>query len=418
MPALRRLPSVAAAEGLGAAVNDRSAEAAAAPEGPVLARTLPKRTLDYPAAFRWVQARHGWSRAGLAADLARLCLMRRFEPMEYFIYGLYRRELTRADRRAYLSQHESTALNAALNPPSARTLNRLIEDKLLCGLLLERLGVPAPVTRAHVSTHFRLAAPATLVTRAELAEAFAAPGMLPAFGKPVHASRALGALILRSFDPADGLLTLGDGRRVPAAALAEEMLSAYPDGYLLQELLENAPDLARAVGPTLATVRIVTVQSAGGPRLLYAVLRLPAPNAMHDGVLGGRTMAALVDTDSGRILRVQDMFRLAGTEIGHHPGTGATLPGLELPGWAEGCAAVLRGHRAFADHGLLGWDVALTARGPVVNEVNCNPLHILYQRAAGSGLLDDRLGPLVEAARAVVAARTTAPGGFRRGRRR
>lgn len=64
-----------------------------------------------------------------------------------------------------------------------------------------------------------------------------------------------------------------------------------------------------------------------------------------------------------------------------------------------------RRNRAFPAHGVLGWDVVLTADGPIPNAVSANPLHERHERVAGTGVLDDALRPLwnraMERARAV-----------------
>jgi hypothetical protein len=54
---------------------------------------------------------------------------------------------------------------------------------------------------------------------------------------------------------------------------------------------------------------------------------------------------------------------------------------------------------------LLGWDIALAERGPVISEINANPLHMSYQRAFRRGMLHPEHVARLDAARALMQAR-------------
>jgi glutathione synthase/RimK-type ligase-like ATP-grasp enzyme len=153
------------------------------------------------------------------------------------------------------------------------------------------------------------------------------------------------------------------------------------------------------VGPTAATLRLVTIRAGAEPELLYAAMRLPAPGAMFDEAIAGRIVFANIDPESGRIRRAQDSFRMAmASSLETHPATGRPLPGLALPHFRDAVIISLKAHAAFPGHALLGWDIFLTDRGPVLNEANSNPFRMIYQRAAGHGLLNPDLAPKIEAA--------------------
>lgn len=376
----------------------------------ILTRPPPRRGFDFPSAVRWVRAEHGRGQLAQTLDLARLALRHGFEPKDYYLYGLSRPGLGPAERRAYLSSRGIEAFNLSLNPPELHTQHKLVNDKLLCQLLFERCAVPVPRLLAHAATHFRCPSPATLTSAEEVLDFLRRPGALPCFGKPVHGSRGIGAASFISLSEDGETLRLGDGREVSASALAGEVLASFPEGYIFQELLRHGPGLAAAIGVSAATLRIITLATGAGVQPLYAVLRLPAAGSMVDSALLGRVVVALIDPGTGRIVRAQDLFRVSGRDVTEHPETGAALPGLELPHFAEALRIVTEAHGLFAEHGILGWDVILGAHGPVVTEVNANPLHYLYQHAADRGLLNADLLPAIEAARALVAARLAALG--------
>ena len=75
--------------------------------------------------------------------------------------------------------------------------------------------------------------------------------------------------------------------------------------------------------------------------------------------------------------------------------TGVAIEGAILPDHAEARALALRAHERFR-HGftLIGWDIGLTAQGPVLIEGNWNPGTDIVQLVNGRGVSDSRLGAL------------------------
>ncbi|MCX7888897.1 MAG: hypothetical protein N2422_04095 [Rhodobacteraceae bacterium] len=377
-----------------------------ADDAPVLQNYLPVKSMDMPGAIRWAAATQGKPAIRQFAELAAAVLFRRFEPMDYFLFGLYRKDLDRAGRRAILSDRACTALNRSLAPPELRTHRNLVDDKVLSTLVLAGAGLPVPPIRAHASSLYRLESPRSLTSPAEVVAYLRSPGAVPCFGKPVHASRSIGAAGILAID--GDRVTLLNGRIAPVERLAQEIFAFHSEGYVFQDIIFNHPRLAAIVGPTMAGLRLVTVQTPEGPKLLYALLRIPAPGAMVDSSTGGASMVALVDRAEGRILRVGGMLSISQRAIETHPVTGVTMAGQTIPLYAESVDLVLRAHRVLADHGILGWDVAVTAAGPVITETNANPFHTLYQRASNRGFLGPDIAPLIEECRAFCAARRAA----------
>jgi hypothetical protein len=71
--------------------------------------------------------------------------------------------------------------------------------------------------------------------------------------------------------------------------------------------------------------------------------------------------------------------------------TGAQIKGRRLPLWAETVDLVCRAHAAFSDRITVGWDVAITDRGPVIIEGNvqsgCDMIQRTHELPAGIGRL-------------------------------
>jgi hypothetical protein len=70
--------------------------------------------------------------------------------------------------------------------------------------------------------------------------------------------------------------------------------------------------------------------------------------------------------------------------VERHPDTGAVIRGLEVPFWQEAVALACKAHsQAFTRFAFLGWDLALTADGPVILETNSGWGALFHQMLDG-----------------------------------
>jgi hypothetical protein len=358
---------------------------------PDKALTWKKLSKSSDLARRFEEARQmrGLSTLRFALDiLRRMVGPQKLTMFDYLDFWLQRPGLSEADRAAFVSESEITLLNRALRPDEDSSLSGLIKSKILTETLLRGAGIPTSQTVA-VAQASRAPFPVPVLVGAAAIEAFLRDeGRLPLFGKPNGSSLGVGAASLMRLEGDD--LVFGNGQRTPVARLAQEIARDYPDGFLFQKIVVPHPDLAALIGPVIGTLRVTSLWLKDGPAPLYTMLKMPGPGAMVDGQLSGSNGIALVDPATGRILRAQQVGRPLDEELTQNPITGATLPGAALPGFAEGLALALGTHRLFPGHGVLGSDVMLSATGPVINEVNLNPLSSLVQHARGCGLYDAR----------------------------
>ncbi len=355
------------------------------------------RGLDLGHALRWGAAQAGVSTLRMGFDILRRQLGRqKLTGVDYFTYGLHDRRMPREARRDFLGDGPVTALNSAVAGTVQESLAGFFRDKLMTEVLLTRAGLPSARTRAAFARGGATGFVPVLPDAEALAAALLDPAALPVFGKPHFGSRSVGTL---GVDAAagEGRVRLSDGREVSASDLAAEIAAAWPEGYLLQDRVVPHPDYARLTGPTLGVLRVVTLMEAKGPGVLYAVARFPAAGAMADDIGAGLGMAVHLDPASGRVLRAQEGNRLGGRAAEVTPVTGVPLAGMVVPMVPEGVALALRVQRLFAVHRILGVDIGLSDKGPVVVEVNGNPLHGLYQRAAGRGVLNPDFAPRLAA---------------------
>jgi hypothetical protein len=320
----------------------------------------------------------------------------RFNPVEFYDYGLWR-PLSDAALAAFVTDRRNRAFNDSLGAPRLGRADEVIRDKLLTAMRLREAGLPTSPTLAFFGPG-RAAAPDPAVPLLPDREALAAflgdPGRYPLFGKPLAGSVSHGTVSLTGVDPGRDRATLINGLEVPLSRLVAEIAEGFAEGYLFQPVLRHPEPMRAHVGLATGTLRIVTLMTREGPEVAYAKLKLPSATAMHDSHSLHPRGGALVDPATGRVTRVRQRFDPTGRGIDRWMKADAPFLGVVLPDVPQAVAAVREGHGLFPGHGILGWDVFLTEGGPIVNEVNANPFHEIYQRVAWEGILSPALKPL------------------------
>lgn len=317
---------------------------------------------------------------------------------DYFLHGAWQPGLSRAERRAFVGSNVNRALNRALNPPVELGRHMILRDKLASRELFAKAGLPQPRCLAVASDRAPAEGLRWLDSQEALLAFLAEPASYPCFGKPVFGSTGTGAASLVGRDGDD--LLLGDGRRVTTGDLAAEIWRDHSKGFVFQELVQPHVDLAVWMGPVLGSLRILTIDAGSGPEVLYSNLKLPAAGAMVGSASGPLGCNAAVERETGRILRVQDRRQIGATDLQANPVTGQAAVGQILPDYAEAKRLAVEAHRALGDFGLVGMDILLSDRGPLVVEANSSPHHSSYQIGNARGILNQELLPKLESVRA------------------
>lgn len=167
-----------------------------------------------------------------------------------------------------------------------------------------------------------------------------------------------------------------------------------PRAFVVQERIIVHSDLSDLALDALPTVRVTTMlNEAGYAEIVTSVLRLPSKRGvLVDNSKAGGLLAS-VDT-AGRLGAAKGGKFLG--EFPSHPVTGAPIGGRLIPNWDETKSLVTQAHlRAFNEYTLVGWDVGISDRGPVLIEGNSKPCAVVAQRANGSGIGATRFGDLI-----------------------
>lgn len=304
-------------------------------------------------------------------------------PKKYYVFELFRPERLRHAQH-YVARYEfkgglHTFLESRIEHPTRRILN----DK-------------AAFFR-HCQTHGIATMPTyLLVHKNGMAEQLMPfDGILPAcdlFLKPLYGRGGRGCE--RWQYQGGGIYRDQNGTALSAADLLTRIkATAATHAMLVQEVMRAHDDLKELAINVLTSCRIMSAKNeTGGFEATHAVFKSSTkPEAIVDNFHKGGIVSR-VDMKTGELGPASD----AG--IGRpcvwyekHPLTGAAIKGRILPQWGLTLDLVCRAHAAFPDRITIGWDVAITDRGPVIIEGNvqsgCDMIQRTHDLPAGIGRL-------------------------------
>ena len=209
----------------------------------------------------------------------------------------------------------------------------VLRDKFLSALFLATFGIPTPRTYAVFEGD-------RVIWKNPDLETLDIVG----FCKPLTGTCGVGA---RPFNPKNAEL---DGR------------------YLFQERLQQHPDMAALHPASVNTVRLITFHD-NDVELFSAAQRIGAHNMQVDNWAAGG-LVTRINPQTGQ-LEGDAYFRPGhGTRTPTHSDTGIAFHGYRIPYFYEAVTLVKQAHRHIPDIYSVGWDVAITPKGPVIIEGN------------------------------------------------
>ena len=332
---------------------------------------------------------------GIARDLVVLNLHSGLGVRAYFQYRLFDPAMPSALKRDYLpdSGWATDRLWARLNPPQYRLpfRNKLLFNRVFGGQSLpvaRVLGVYAPdlgFTAAGKQLRNGADLRDWLPQAPDDGFVFKALWGVEGYQVLVLASRAgddRGVFVTLSGDRYDA------DRLVEFAGNTGDLIrkgAVDPDSYLIEERLRPHPELAQLVGPTLCCVRVVTfIGLDGSPEILGAVYKIQ-PEPLGVDHLSYGALGSWVDPATGALGRGRSRHEFGYSTV--IPGTDRPFVGFKLPHWPQVKDVALRAAAVFPWARSIGWDIAITDRGPVLIEGNAEWSTSLLQIPAPRGLM-------------------------------
>lgn len=355
---------------------------------------------------RLVAARNRVSTFHILRDLVALNATRSIGLRPYFQYRLFDPALDPEEKRRYLpdTPWANVRLWSRFNPKQYGCLyaNKLIFNRFFSavGLPVARIfGVYDPVLgRTMDGRSLRSAADlrdwlpgiATDGFVFKAIEGVRGHSILVVVGPASHDSNVFATLSGELYD-AEGLVAFANN----TALLKRHRPGSNRGVFLIEERIRPHPTLARFIGPTLCSVRFQTIIAVDStPRIIAAVFKLqPKPVGVDHLIYGA--LGCWVDLESGTLVggRARDSLDDA-TLI---PGTETSFVGFQLPDWEAAKQLALRAAEAFPWARSIGWDVAMSTRGPVLIEGNEEWSPSLIQMPAPHGLMTGEFAELYRA---------------------
>jgi hypothetical protein len=285
---------------------------------------------------------------------------------EYYLFGLDRPDLSWERKRHFIGTLDNWRWLRRFNALEYRFFT---EDKVVFKQYLTATGVPVPRLLAVFGPLGSTEAGAPLRTDEDLGRWLREGAVAEVVIKPVLGAHGVGVLVLGP--------VVGPGptwERVPHGRVRVEDVIAHVHrfphrrDYLVEERLRPHPTLAGWAPGILHTARVVTLLH-GDVEILAAELRIATGATAVDNFSAGN-MAAPVDLASGRLGAAISGRTGVGVRYPEHPEAKLPIEGVVVPDWKEACDILRRAARSVPFNRLLGWDLALTDRGPVVLEAN------------------------------------------------
>jgi len=294
-----------------------------------------------------------------------------------------------ADRRQVAGQHRGVEIHQQVN--FRHDWWGMFDNKIAMASYLAAYGFPTLPTLAVYCP--ALGTPAAHVASDPdgLRRVLSDEASYPLFGKPTEGLQSLGSVGLKRYSSHSHCLETTDGRVIALDAFVADIVRHYAGGYLLQKFASPHAAIRALCGDRLATIRIVTLNLEGAPKVFRACWKVPAGDNIADNYWRAGNLLAQVDVASGTVRRVVSG---AGLSLAHHvvhPDTKMHMTGFQIPHWNAMVEMVIEAARLMQHVPLIGWDVAALDGGPVIVEMNERPDFFLPQLADGRGVLDAEL---------------------------
>ena len=322
-------------------------------------------------------------------EMALLYFLRRIGPGYYLQARWGRKEISFKHKWQHVNRFEYLRLISRLNPIAYRkaSQHKLIEKSILC-----LQGFPTPKFIGYF--HFlrgRSGQGTPLRNAVELTTLLTNHVNQRVCFKPVEGYGGFGfaSYEIRMTNESVQLCRKPD--EVPIS-IDEwcEMNGHDKDGFILESHLQQHADMAALNSSSLNTIRMWVVWDDNCWKVLGGYLRIGRAGNQVDNTSSGG-LACPIDVASGMIC---DAFNPThpGETLKAHPDSKIVLMGFQIPFWQEAKILANEALAAFPHMELTGLDMAITATGPSLIELNLLPDYVgcAWMGLPLKGLLHDQ----------------------------
>ena len=302
-----------------------------------------------------------------------LWVTKREVPLYYFKH-LYKKNIK--NYRDYLGPKQVAAITRS-KQLHQREYTSILNNKLNFALYCERYNIPTPALLGHnfKSSFFRKNEVYQITTQEELIRYF----------KKFFDANTVQALFFRPLAQYGGSGCFKIDRINYAERLKKEYHTFLQGDYTHTAVIEQHSEINRMYDKSINTLRILTHFDRGAGAVIAALFRVGTGGSVVDnGSSGGLSIG--INQDSGTLKGKSHLdMKFGGGELEKHPDSGVQFEGFNMPFFKEACELCLKAAQKIPN-GFVGWDIAITPKGPVVIEGNENP-NIFVSDVLYGGLL-------------------------------
>lgn len=271
----------------------------------------------------------------------------------------------------FLPQKRWERISPAFSQPDARAV---LNDKWIFSRYVADLGVAVPRTYGLFHPQYGVSDRlAPLRTPADLVRIAHEVGDTGLVAKPVRGLQGKAVVVVTAVEWQAGrpAFVLADGDVLDADGLAERLTVRVRrgEGFVLQERCLPHPWADQVLPPTTVLRLVTFVPNGADPVVQVAALFAGrAGHAIWSWKNGGVTIG--VDVPSGTLQRGRTLPQFGTSWLSHHPDTGRSFVGRQVPHWPEVRQMVTTAARGTPGVRLAAWEVLLTPRGPRLLEGN------------------------------------------------
>ena len=172
------------------------------------------------------------------------------------------------------------------------------------------------------------------------------------------------------FSVKSGAVLLSDGRS--GISVIEEITGR--GRWIVQERKHPHSVIGKVNGTALNTTRIYTIATVKGVEYLGGYQAFATGSSETDSWQHGAVYVS-IDPFNNRLGRygITSQTDMREGVLFQHPDSGVVFEGYEIPFLADCVALCRKAHSLFDQAFIIGWDVAITEKGPAMVEANENP---------------------------------------------
>lgn len=294
----------------------------------------------------------------------------------YYTYGFDRAEMTKEKMETYITPYypflrrldhlnfQNPYYDDYIGKMTGRVIN---QDKFYFYLFLSRLGFRTPKVFVFIKNKNVLYADKsykidkTKSINEQLKHVFSKD--IDAFAKPSDGmlGRGVFKLLIKS-----GTIYI-DGEQKGVDELIDIVLSA---DYIIQERIIQHEKMSALCPSSVNTIRLQTVMDKDGNVIPFGPgVRIGRIGSLVDNwALGGVFVG--IDSETEKLKDIGILKPKYGTKVTEHPDTHVLFKGYDIPYYKEAERMVVDLHKSMYRNHSIGWDIAITADGPIIIEGN------------------------------------------------